>query len=206
MNMTTEAGSSRKKTTPVGVYAGSFDPIHAGHLAFALAAQQQLSLQRILFVPERQPQQTRSAPEHYAHRCAMIRRALRPHNRLALLELPDRHLNLNSLPRLRRTVKSAEIVLLVGAETLLTHQELPAIYNQLNLVVAVASRAEQRRVQQYLAKAGVSLDTRYISIARPRVSSRLIRHALRRGQWVRGLLPSVRRYAMKRWLYLPLPH
>ena len=39
----------------LGIFGGTFDPIHKGHLAIAEAMQQQLKLDRILFIPDYLP-------------------------------------------------------------------------------------------------------------------------------------------------------
>jgi len=39
----------------VGIYSGGFDPVHAGHIVFALKAQKVAGLSQIYFVPERRP-------------------------------------------------------------------------------------------------------------------------------------------------------
>jgi len=62
----------------VGLFGGTFDPIHRGHLTVARAAQQRFALNRILFVPA-------AAPPHkqgqqltpYTHRYAMVSLAVR---------------------------------------------------------------------------------------------------------------------------------
>ena len=39
--------------TRVGVFGGTFDPVHVGHLAIANAALEDLPLDRVIFVPAR---------------------------------------------------------------------------------------------------------------------------------------------------------
>jgi nicotinate-nucleotide adenylyltransferase len=39
----------------VGIYSGTFDPIHIGHISFAKQAIQECSLDKVIFLPERQP-------------------------------------------------------------------------------------------------------------------------------------------------------
>lgn len=39
----------------IGIYSGSFNPVHAGHIAFALQALESANLKTIYFLPERRP-------------------------------------------------------------------------------------------------------------------------------------------------------
>lgn len=66
----------------VGLFGGSFDPVHRGHVEAALAARRGLGLERVLFVPTAQPPHKpgrRFAPA--LARYAMVE--------LALLDLPE---------------------------------------------------------------------------------------------------------------------
>ena len=47
----------------IGIFGGSFDPVHCGHLLVAQAAMEELSLSRLFFVPAAQsPFKPQSAP------------------------------------------------------------------------------------------------------------------------------------------------
>src|SRR5208282_5432186 len=57
----------------IGLFGGTFDPIHRGHLALARAARERCQLSRILFVPADVPPHKQSQPlSAFAHRYAMI--------------------------------------------------------------------------------------------------------------------------------------
>ena len=57
----------------IGLFGGTFDPIHRGHLALARAAMEQCKLGRILFVPANIPPHKQREPlSGFAHRYAMI--------------------------------------------------------------------------------------------------------------------------------------
>jgi len=57
----------------VGLFGGTFDPIHRGHLAVARAAQQRFALGTILFVPASIPPHKQAQPlTAYSHRYAMV--------------------------------------------------------------------------------------------------------------------------------------
>lgn len=57
----------------IGLFGGTFDPIHRGHLALARAAQEPYALGRILFVPTNIPPHRQRQPlASYFHRYAMV--------------------------------------------------------------------------------------------------------------------------------------
>ena len=57
----------------IGLFGGTFDPIHRGHIALARAAQEQFKLSRVLFVPANVPPHKQKQPlTPFAHRYAMI--------------------------------------------------------------------------------------------------------------------------------------
>ena len=57
----------------IGLFGGTFDPIHRGHLALARAAREGCKLSRILFVPANVPPHKQAQPlSAFAHRYAMI--------------------------------------------------------------------------------------------------------------------------------------
>jgi nicotinate-nucleotide adenylyltransferase len=57
----------------IGLFGGSFDPIHHGHLALARAAKERYQLGRIYFVPASVPPHKQKQPlSPYFHRYAMV--------------------------------------------------------------------------------------------------------------------------------------
>src|SRR6185312_11031757 len=75
------AGSSRRNEetlkSRVGVFGGTFDPVHVGHLAIAVAALESVPLDRVLFVPARRsPLKDRDPLASVADRVAMIEAAI----------------------------------------------------------------------------------------------------------------------------------
>ena len=61
----------------LGIFGGSFDPIHHGHLILARAAREELGLDRIRFIPAHQsPHKTDTKPATPQDRLAMIQLAI----------------------------------------------------------------------------------------------------------------------------------
>jgi nicotinate-nucleotide adenylyltransferase len=57
----------------IALFGGTFDPIHAGHLAAARAARRRFRLDQVLFIPTgNPPHKTRNHLTVYAHRYAMV--------------------------------------------------------------------------------------------------------------------------------------
>ena len=64
----------------IGLFGGTFDPIHAGHIAVAQAAQRRFHLDAIYFVlSSRPPHKTKPALTPFAHRFAMVALACSDH-------------------------------------------------------------------------------------------------------------------------------
>jgi nicotinate-nucleotide adenylyltransferase len=64
----------------VGILGGTFDPVHEGHLSAARAAWSTLGLDRLLFIPSRQPPHRADRPRASAsHRFAMVALAVAGH-------------------------------------------------------------------------------------------------------------------------------
>ena len=71
----------------VGIFGGSFDPVHCGHLLVAQAAMEELSLTRLFFIPAAQsPFKPQSAPAPAHERLRLLRLALAGQTRYAIDE------------------------------------------------------------------------------------------------------------------------
>ena len=67
----------------LGIFGGSFDPIHYGHLLLAETCREQCRLDRVLFVPAAVPPHKQSQPPSSARdRIEMIRLAIGGHEQL----------------------------------------------------------------------------------------------------------------------------
>lgn len=62
--------------TVIGIFGGTFDPIHLGHLRVAFEATELLSLDRLYFVPNAQPVHRQSPQASVEERLAMVAAAI----------------------------------------------------------------------------------------------------------------------------------
>jgi nicotinate-nucleotide adenylyltransferase len=78
----------------IGLFGGTFDPIHRGHLALARAARERYKISRIHFVPANVPPHKQSQPlSPFAHRFAMLALATAQEKDFlpSLLESPEEY-------------------------------------------------------------------------------------------------------------------
>lgn len=113
----------------IGLFGGTFDPIHNGHLAVARAAQRRFRLDRVYFIPcGRPPHKDRPGLSPYLHRYAMVALACAGERGFlpSLLEAgPDlrgrrRYYSIETVRRVRRLVgEGAKLYFLLGADAFL---------------------------------------------------------------------------------------
>lgn len=107
----------------IGVYGGSFDPVHVGHLVPVEEARVRLALDEVLFVPAFQPPHKPSGPSAASHhRFAMLALALEtyPAFRLSDFEVArgGTTYTIETLRHLRAARSDAEFVLVLGSDSL----------------------------------------------------------------------------------------
>jgi nicotinate-nucleotide adenylyltransferase len=108
----------------IGLYGGSFDPVHLGHLLVAQAAREELDLDRLFFIPAAQsPFKPDSQPTSGAVRTRLLRLALAGK---AWCEIDDQELRRGGVSYTIETVRDyhrrfpgAEIYYLIGGDHVL---------------------------------------------------------------------------------------
>jgi nicotinate-nucleotide adenylyltransferase len=190
----------------IGIYAGTFDPVHTGHIAFALQSLQVADLDAVYFLPERQPR-NKQGVEHFAHRVAMLRRAAQPHPQFHVLELPDVNFSTErTIPRLRHIFPDEQLVFLFGSDivsNLMNWPKAESLLRHCELVIGVRDQDDVIKIQKQISEWPIQpADLIIFPSFAPHVSSGSIREALRSRTYVKGLLSSVQRYSDHHWLYV----
>lgn len=104
-----------------GIFGGSFDPVHHGHLILARAALEELGLDRILFIPaNHSPHKTDTKPATAQDRLAMVHLAIAGEDGFEVgdLELlrPPPSYTVETLRSLRAEQPDEQFTLLIGAD------------------------------------------------------------------------------------------
>lgn len=101
----------------IGIFAGTFDPVHNGHIAFANAAIEKCGLSKVIFLPERQPRY-KTAVTAFKHRLAMLETVVATQPLFEVLPLPDRYFTVSATwLKLQKRYSGNELALLIGADT-----------------------------------------------------------------------------------------
>ena len=136
----------------IGIFGGSFDPVHNGHLILAECALQQLQLESVWFVPAaQQPLKPQGPLASNSHRTAMLRLALADR---AAMEISTRELDRGGVSYTADTLASicaeqpeSELYLLLGSDALVEFAQWHAPDRICEMaILAVVHRAGSREV------------------------------------------------------------
>jgi len=127
----------------IGLFGGSFDPIHAGHLLVAQSAIEELGLERLYFIPAAQsPFKPANQPAPAAERLRLLRLALAGKTNC---EVDDQEIKrggvsytIDTLSDYARRFPQAELFYLIGADNVATLPKWREAANLARLAVFVA--------------------------------------------------------------------
>jgi nicotinate-nucleotide adenylyltransferase len=200
----------------IGIFGGTFDPIHFGHLRLAEEMDDALHQSQVRFIPAGQPPH-REAPRTAAvHRCEMVRRAIADNPRFVLdareVAQSAPSYTVATLESLRAELGEAQpLVLLLGADAFIG---LPGWHRWQSLFslaqIAVASRPDAQLTRNTLAEPLRSTlqnlpapeAVRFLEMTPLAISASAIRAQRMQGRSARYLLPeAVRAYIDEHQLY-----
>lgn len=191
---------------------GTFDPIHIGHLAAAEDVAHDLTLDRVLFVPNHVPPHKRHrAVTAAADRAAMVRLAIagNPAFEMSTIEL-DREgpsYTLDTMRALRRHYgPGVELCFLTGCDSLTglhTWHEPDALLDEFQVVIV--ERPAETEIDWPAVESrfpGIRDQVTFVDIPRLQISSQDIRRRVREGRAFRYYLaPAVEAYIRENRLY-----
>ncbi len=183
----------------IGLFGGTFDPPHLGHLILASEAQTQLGLNRLLWIltPE-PPHKLDQAITPVEDRLAMVQLAIadNPAFELSRIELdrPGPHYTLDTIQLVAAQNPGADIVPIIGGDSL---RDLPKWHEPQKLVYAchwigVMRRPYDRSNLDELESQlpGIRSKVHYVDAPLLEIASREIRNRIAEGKSVRYYLPA----------------
>lgn len=170
----------------IGIFGGTFNPIHLGHLLLAETARETLSLDRVVFIPA-------AAPPHKSSKALLAGEVRLQLVELAIkgnpyfvassieLERPGPSYTIQTVEVLHSQLPQAKLFLLVGQDM------LSVTWRSWKELKRLCTVAVARRLQ---AKPSRQSGIRYLPMPQVDISSTDIRQRLNSGKSVRYLLPS----------------
>ena len=202
-NLETESARALK----LGIFGGTFNPIHLGHLLIAQDALEEFGLSKVLFIPAATPPHKRApdlAPDR--HRLAMVKLATRENPKFAVSDIELRRgglsYTIDTVRALRKRHSRAELHLLIGSDSLneFHHWREARELAGLCRVIAVLRPGEKRF--RFAKRRLPGLRPLTLAAHPFAVSSTEIRERVRKVKSVRYLVPdAVGRYIAKHNLY-----
>lgn len=194
--------------TRVGIFGGSFDPVHNAHVALARQALTELTLDELIWLPAGQPWQKSRALAPVVDREAMVRLAIEGEPRFTLsrieIERSGPSFTIDTVRELRAQRPGVSWHLVIGQDQYAGFHTWHGWEELLGLVtLAIANRPD----------APLSADPQVLrvpheAVALPMmdISSTDIRTRLASGQGIDGLVPApVARYIARHHLYQDKP-
>ncbi len=192
----------------VGIYAGTFDPVHAGHLAFAMQAVDRCGLDKIFFLVEPRPRRKQGV-HALEHREAMVRLATGSNDKFGMIQLGQTNFSVEeTLPKLQALFKGAQLYFLMGEDVFAHLNAWPHVDELLgssNFIVGVRKNDETKikQILKNLEKTrGISFKVDFLTTEQHDISSTQIRRGLKNQQQPNGLLPEILQYIQDNGLYL----
>lgn len=178
----------------MGIYGGSFDPVHHGHLILARDALEQLCLDSVIFLPAKiSPHKTHSPPADALTRIAMLQAAIA--NEPGFL-LDDREIHrtgvsfaIDTVKELQKSYPDADFYYLIGEDNLL---DLPA-WKEIEILRQLVTFVLFSRNQGNDLEGEMPVIQRNIAI-----SSTEIRKRIALGQSIRYFVPEMVHQILKK--------
>jgi nicotinate-nucleotide adenylyltransferase len=181
----------------IGIYGGTFDPVHHGHLILARQALEEFKLDRLVFVPAAEsPFKIHNHTVPATDRLAMLKLAIRDEDRFEVdaleIERGGVSYSIDTVKMFRSREPEAELFFLVGEDNAYRLTEWHR-FEELKKMVGfvVLSRSEDFQSPEYP-----------VVQRRIEISSTEIRNRVANGESITYLVPeSVKRYIEQHQLY-----
>ena len=194
----------------LGIFGGSFDPVHNGHLALAHACQQQAALDEVWFVPTAiQPLKHRGPKAANGDRVEMLKLAIddQPSWRVCTLEI-DRggpSYTVDTLRQLREELPDSQLFFMIESDAqrdIPRWKEPDVIFSLATPLIVHRAGEAERNLKALSSFCTADTQPQIIEMQPVDASSTEIRRRITAGESLEGLVPStVAAHIAERGLY-----
>lgn len=187
----------------IGIFGGTFDPVHRGHLQLAQTARSQFSLDKVIFVPAYQPPHKQTLPflTSSRDRYEMVRLAIeaKPFLEISDCELKRKGVSytFDTLTAFENMYPGSQFFLILGKDAF---EAVDAWHRAVELKQRVHFLVAKRETQELQAPEGVRVS--WIQMPLCPISASGIRAAIKQGRAVDDYIsPEVLKYIQTNALY-----
>jgi nicotinate-nucleotide adenylyltransferase len=197
----------------IGIFGGTFDPVHMGHLILAEQCRAQANLDEVWFVPSAQPPHKSNRPlTRFDQRCDMVELAIAGHPSFRVDRIEKERIEPSytavTLEQLHARHPGNDFFLLMGSDCL---PDLPGWYEPRKVVslagLVVVPRPgvmlwTAERLAKSLGLEAPAVRLQFVACPMIEIASRELRRAISDGMSVRYMVPrAVEEYIRDRKLY-----
>ncbi len=185
----------------IGIFGGTFNPIHFGHLVLAEQAYEKLGLDKVIFIPSYYPPHKENSTIVSAnHRYNMVRLAIQRNPRFEISDIEvnrkGRSYSVDTIRELNRIYPKAELFFISGSDV----SDQVSKWKSIDEILALSKFALAKRPGYCLKRHNKNISV--ISITELDISSSMIRRKIKTGQSIRYLMPMrVYKYIKEKRLY-----
>lgn len=196
----------------LGIFGGTFNPIHFGHLIIAENACSQYDLEKVIFLPTgHAPHKPFMGEDMSVHRCRMLEEAIadNPKFLISYREIQNTSVNYTykTLESIKQENPKTDLYFILGADSLFDfeswkHPELICRYS--TILAAVRDYLNEQKVDKQIQYLCEKFDGRIHRLETPNfnVSSKGLRERIQNGQTIRYMVPkAVEQYITENELY-----
>lgn len=196
---------AKRKMNRIGIFGGTFNPPHSGHLIVAEHVYEELKLDKLFFVPSYiSPHKKKGEDQFALHRARMVRLAIKsnPHFDFSDIEVKRKGMSFTyeTVEAFYRNYPDSKLFLIIGADNFAefhTWKNPGRIVNAASLVVMNRPSHKSRNARKKFYRR-----TRFASVPGVEISSTEIRAMVRRHMSIRYLVPqAVLQYIDRHQLY-----
>ena len=200
------------KKKRIGIFGGTFNPIHYGHLIIAENACEQHELEQVVFMPTgHTPHKPYMGEEMTKHRCRMTELAIADNPKFSLsyreIESPSVKYTDQTLEQIKSEQPETELYFILGADSLFDFDKWRCperICACATILAAVRDLMTAEKVDEQIRYLREKFNGNFYRLESPNVhvSSNELRERIKTGQSIRYLVPTeVEAYIKKHKLY-----
>lgn len=197
----------------IGIYGGSFDPVHLGHMGLAVQAEKQLELNKVVFIPAKyQPFKLNREVASDEHRVNMLKEAVKGYDSFEIscseLESNEISYTFNTIQRIKKLYSDdTQIYFMLGTDSFLSIElwyRAEELLKACSFAVGIRPGDKEEQLEACINRVKSRYNTHVVLLRNKelKISSTEIKNNIRNGKSIGAFVPeAVERYIYENGLY-----